>query len=213
MTENRKYLVIILTTVLLAMTACSKSAEDANTQANDDSRDNHSAENSNGNASYDNSNDANEDENTQEDGSDNEPSENKSSNSNDGSKTSDTTENDANINNKKAYLDKLNEMEEADRTASGGDTMVELEKDEEERFQKWDDELNEIYGMLKRQLDTNQMQPLKEEQRDWVKSRDEKAKEASLKYEGGSTETLEYLATQASLTRERCYELVAGYME
>ncbi|MEH7440091.1 lysozyme inhibitor LprI family protein [Neobacillus drentensis] len=73
--------------------------------------------------------------------------------------------------------------------------------------------MNEIYGVLKEQLDTKQMEKLKEEQRKWIKHRDEAAKEASLKYKGGTTEALEYVATQATLTRERCYELVAKYMK
>ncbi|MFJ7970715.1 lysozyme inhibitor LprI family protein [Psychrobacillus sp. NPDC096389] len=114
---------------------------------------------------------------------------------------------------KEEYLKKLNDMEEADRNLVAGTTMVELEEQEVERYKKWDVELNEIYGVLKEQLSKEQMDKLKEEQRNWIKHRDKAAKEASLKYEGGSMESLEYVATQASLTRERCYELVAKYMK
>lgn len=49
-----------------------------------------------------------------------------------------------------------------------------------ERYKNWDKELNEIYGVLKEQMDK-----LIEEQRNWVKQRDEASKEASLKYKGG----------------------------
>ena len=91
--------------------------------------------------------------------------------------------------------------------------MVEMEEQEVERYQNWDKMLNEIYGVLQAQLPSDEMDQLREEQRNWVKHRDEAAKEASLKYEGDTTESLEYVATQASLTRERCYELVAKYME
>ncbi|WP_231686886.1 lysozyme inhibitor LprI family protein [Bacillus sp. JCM 19034] len=111
------------------------------------------------------------------------------------------------------YLKKLNKMEEDDRNEEAKSTVVELEEQETERYTKWDKELNEIYKLLEEQLSKEQMDSLREEQRDWITSRDETAKEASLKYEGGSTESLEYVATQASLTRERCYELVASYME
>lgn len=114
---------------------------------------------------------------------------------------------------KEEYLKKLNEMEEADRNLEAGTTMVELKEQEAERYKKWDVKLNEIYGVLKEQLSTEQMDTLREEQRNWVKNRDEVAKEASLKYQGGSMESLEYVATQASLTRDRCYELVAKYMK
>ncbi|TQR17482.1 lysozyme inhibitor LprI family protein [Psychrobacillus soli] len=114
---------------------------------------------------------------------------------------------------KEEYLKKLNEMEEADRNTEAGTTMVELKEQEAERYRKWDVELNEIYGVLKEQLSTEQMDKLREEQRNWLIRRDEIAKEASLKYKGGSMESLEYVATLASLTRERCYELVAKYMK
>lgn len=113
---------------------------------------------------------------------------------------------------KEEYLKKLNDMEDADRHEKPGKTMLEMEKQEEERFRKWDDELNLIYTRLKEELEPEAMEKLREEQREWVLYRDETAKESSLKYEGGSTETLEYVATQAELTRERCYALVAKYM-
>ncbi|OCA87803.1 hypothetical protein A8F94_08140 [Bacillus sp. FJAT-27225] len=113
---------------------------------------------------------------------------------------------------KDEYLKKLNEMEEEDRHSEVGETTVELEKQEAERYKKWDKELNEIYAVLKEQLSPEQMDKVREEQRNWVKERDETAKESSLKYKGGTYEALEYVATQASLTRERCYALVAKYM-
>ncbi|QTD39517.1 lysozyme inhibitor LprI family protein [Sporosarcina sp. Te-1] len=114
---------------------------------------------------------------------------------------------------KEQYLQKLNEMEEADRNGEAGTTTVELENQETERYEKWDAELNRIYGILKEKLSPEQMDQLKEEQRAWMEQRDEEAKKSSLAYQGGTMESLEYVATQASLTRERCYELVAKYME
>ncbi len=116
-------------------------------------------------------------------------------------------------NQKEKYFKKLNSMYESDRNVEVEETMVEMEEQEAERYQNWDKMLNEIYGVLQAQLPSDEMDQLREEQRNWVKHRDEAAKEASLKYEGGTTESLEYVATQASLTRERCYELVAKYME
>lgn len=111
------------------------------------------------------------------------------------------------------YLEKLNEMEEVDRYAEAGTTIADLEEQETERYEKWDQELNTIYGLLTEQLSTEDMDDLREDQRDWIDYRDETAKESSLEYEGGSTEALEYVATQVTLTRERCYLLVAQYME
>lgn len=113
---------------------------------------------------------------------------------------------------KGSYLRKLNEMEEADRNAKAKITMKEMEEQESERYQKWDKELNKIYSVLKKELDPARMEKLRVEQRNWVKNRDVAAKKSSLKYKGGSTETLEYVATQATLTKERCYELAARYL-
>ncbi|PFG12199.1 lysozyme inhibitor LprI family protein [Bacillus sp. es.036] len=122
--------------------------------------------------------------------------------------------NDENVENQKEkYFKKLNSMYESDRNVEVKETMVEMEEQEAERYQNWDKMLNEIYGVLQAQLPSDEMDQLREEQRKWVEHRDEAAKKASLKYEGGTTESLEYVATQASLTRERCYELVAKYME
>jgi uncharacterized protein YecT (DUF1311 family) len=73
--------------------------------------------------------------------------------------------------------------------------------------------LNEIYGALKGQLTPEKMDQLIEEQRNWIKFRDDRALEASLKYKGGTQEQLEYVAVLANLTEKRCYELVANYMK
>ncbi len=116
-------------------------------------------------------------------------------------------------NQREKYLQKLNEMEEADRYEDAGTSMIELEEQEKLRYEKWDKELNEIYGILQEQLSEEEMAKLREEQRNWITYRDETAKESSLKYEGGSYESLEYVATQATLTRDRCYLLVSKYMK
>lgn len=162
-----------------------------------------------GNSSVESNAKSNEQPKVQEDSS-NQPS--TSTNSNNG-ESQDSSNDENTVSQKDQYLKKLNEMEEADRNEEAKSTMVEMEEQEAERYKKWDVALNEIYGVLKEQLDTEQMDQLKEGQRKWIKHRDEAAKEASLKYKGGTTETLEYVATQATLTRERCYELVAKYMK
>lgn len=114
---------------------------------------------------------------------------------------------------KAEYLKKLNGMEESDRNSDAGTTMVEMQEQEEARYKKWDAELNTIYGILEEQLDPDEMEQLRTEQREWITHRDKSAEEASQKYEGGTMAPLEYVATQAELTKERCYELVAEYME
>lgn len=114
---------------------------------------------------------------------------------------------------KEEYLKKLNEMEEADKHTEAKTTISDMEEQEEERYKKWDKVLNEVYGVLKEQLSNEQVDLLREEQRKWIEYRDEAAKEASLEYKGGSMESLEYIATQARLTKERAYKLVANHMK
>jgi uncharacterized protein YecT (DUF1311 family) len=116
---------------------------------------------------------------------------------------------------KAEYLKKLNdkkkEMEEM-RNHPIDDTTFALKKVEGDLYDIWDGLLNEIYGVLKQQLPSEEMDQLRKEQREWIKYRDANAKEASLKYEGGTMEQLEYVAVVNNLTKERCFELVEQYM-
>ncbi|MFA9560608.1 lysozyme inhibitor LprI family protein [Evansella sp. AB-rgal1] len=117
---------------------------------------------------------------------------------------------------KEEYLKKLHDIEkEMEELLENSEATTTLEMEEEivYGYKTWDAELNEIYGTLKEQLSKEQMEKLREEQRDWIKHRDEVAKETSLKFKGGSIESLEYVAKQAALTKERCYELIANYMK
>jgi uncharacterized protein YecT (DUF1311 family) len=114
------------------------------------------------------------------------------------------------------YLKKLNDIKkglaEFDKALETG-TQVEMTQAKGEIFKRWDTVLNEIYGALENQLSTSKFESLREEQHKWLTYRDEVAKENSLKFEGGTMASLEYISTQARVTEERCYELVEGYME
>lgn len=66
--------------------------------------------------------------------------------------------------------------------------------------------------MLEEELSTEKMAHLREEQRNWLNERDDTAKNASLKFEGGTQEQLEYVSVLANLTKERCYELINTYL-
>ncbi|MCA1060374.1 DUF1311 domain-containing protein [Rossellomorea aquimaris] len=79
-------------------------------------------------------------------------------------------------------------------------------------YEKYDDALNEIYALLKKELSPEVMAELKTEQLKWIEEKEEKAEKERLKYEGG---TFEYVAWYISLyesTKDRCYELVEEYM-
>lgn len=62
--------------------------------------------------------------------------------------------------------------------------------------------LNEIYEVLKHQLPTEEMHHLRKEQREWIDYRDNTAKEASLKYKGGTMEQYEYVRVENNLTEK-----------
>lgn len=120
-------------------------------------------------------------------------------------------------NSKEKYLAKIAEVEngikELDPVFENG-TQIELTEAQVEVFERWDTLMNEIYKELEtQQLSPNDMNKLREEQKNWLTSRDEKAAEVASKYEGGSMKNLEYASVQAQLTKERSYELVEKYMK
>ncbi|OHX49923.1 lysozyme inhibitor LprI family protein [Cytobacillus pseudoceanisediminis] len=125
------------------------------------------------------------------------------------------TETDKNMGKKDKYIENLNDIEQAaaEIRNTDDDTTIGMTKSEEEILKKWDQALNEIYQVLEKQLPKSEMEKLRGEQRKWIAYRDETAKEAAKKYEGGTLESLEYIASQAGTTKDRCYELVEGYMK
>ncbi|AND38212.1 MULTISPECIES: lysozyme inhibitor LprI family protein [Cytobacillus] len=217
MEKNKKFLTVLITVALSGvLAACGDSSEESSSQPANNS----SAQNEDGGSTDRDSADSEENEEENSSGSsdntqlnEQENTDNSSAASNDGESVESSNQNENHESNKDEYLKKLNKMEEADRYAEAKTTTAELVEQEAERYRNWDEELNKIYGLLEDQLDKGQMDQLREEQRIWIQQRDEAAKKSSLKYKGGSMEPLEYVATQASLTRERCYLLVAKYMK
>ncbi|MCM3571080.1 lysozyme inhibitor LprI family protein [Neobacillus mesonae] len=217
MKNNRNYLITLLTGILVILAACGDISVESNAKPSKNSP----IQTANGDSSKKESTekdkmtkeDSSEDTGSQRFNDQGESSSNSSTNTNDEeSLKSSNSDSEITEGKKDKFLKKLNEMDRSDRYAEAKTTKVEIEEQETQRYKKWDAALNEIYGVLKEQLRTEQMDKLREEQRNWVKHRDKAAKEASLKYKGGSMESLEYVASQASLTKERCYELVAKYM-
>lgn len=113
------------------------------------------------------------------------------------------------------YLEKVNDTKkETDniRENPSDESTYALKNAEGDIYVIWDERLNEVYTILEEQLPAEEMDQLREEQREWIKHRDHTAKEASLKYEGGTMEQLEYVMTENKLTEERSFELVEEYM-
>lgn len=113
---------------------------------------------------------------------------------------------------KEEYLQMLDEIEAELQNKPIGETQIEMEQFETEAYEIWDDALNKVYGALETQLPPDQMEKVREEQRKWIKLKYENARKEAAQYEGGSMESLTYIATQGKMTKERCYELVENYM-
>jgi uncharacterized protein YecT (DUF1311 family) len=79
-------------------------------------------------------------------------------------------------------------------------------------YEKYDDALNEIYALLKKELSPEVMAELKSEQVKWIKEKEEKAEKERLKYEGGTFENVAWYISLYESTKDRCYELVKEYM-
>lgn len=71
-----------------------------------------------------------------------------------------------------------------------------------------DECLNYIWNLIRYNVETEQYNKILTEQRSWISEKEDKAKEASLEYEGGSIENVIYHETLATLTMERCEELI-----
>ncbi|MGG0741109.1 lysozyme inhibitor LprI family protein [Niallia taxi] len=193
----RKVMVPIAALLLLA--ACNNSATESSTSANNEPENNSISQNE-----------------MQENTNTESAEAASTNNTNTTESEKDSGANDDKVSQKEEYLTKLNakkkEMDEL-RNNPEDDSTYAMKKVEGERYKAWDDLLNEIYGVLQKQLSSEELEQLKQEQREWIENRDSRAKEASLKYEGGTMEQLEYVAVLADLTEERCFALVEGYMK
>ncbi|RDW17316.1 lysozyme inhibitor LprI family protein [Oceanobacillus chungangensis] len=238
MGNNRKILLIMLTVVLAAiLAACGNSSAKSNAKSDNESANNSSTQDANDDSL--NKVITNEDKNITENASEGanhtelenqeNPANHTVTNSNDEDDTADSTATNSNNeesskssnsdieiteSKKEAFQKKLNDTKmKADGMEATDTSTFALKKLENDRWDVWDDLLNEVYGVLENQLSAEDMDHLRDEQRNWIEYRDNSALEASLKYKGGTQEHLEYVSVLANLTEERCYELVEGYMK
>ena len=78
----------------------------------------------------------------------------------------------------------------------------------QQRYNCWDNLLNQTWGVLKRALPEEKMDQLTALQLEWIESRDLAAEEAAGAYEGGSLESMVFSTTAADWTKERVYYLM-----
>lgn len=219
MQNNRKFLMGMLTVVSIILAACGNSSDESSVSSDNQSQNNDATQNTKADSFHaDTSENASITDKTNTDTIDtgnNETNEKVDTSNNELTKEEDSsTNNTASL--KEEYLKKLNDTKkEMDkiRKDSEDEITYALKKVEGDRYDVWDGLLNEVYEVLKKQLSAEEMDQLREEQREWLDYRDNTAKEASLKYKGGTMEQLEYVTVQNNLTEERCFELVESYMK
>ncbi|WP_068676737.1 lysozyme inhibitor LprI family protein [Oceanobacillus sp. Castelsardo] len=217
MKNNKKVLIAIFTLVLVILLVACESSSEESSNASDNQSQNNLSQNTNDDSS--NANTTESVSNIDTSNSDTIVTDHNNTNkTEDTPKNVHTKEEEPSTNYtggrlKEEYLKKLNNAKkEAEELEAVDSSTYALKKIENDRWDIWDEWLNEIYGVLKEQLPPEEMNQLKEEQRNWIKYRDDRALEASLKYKGGTQEHLEYVTVLAILTEERCYELVEEYM-
>lgn len=88
-------------------------------------------------------------------------------------------------------------------TLSYDGLTLEMKEKSSTVLKKWDDALNEIYGVLKLQLSSSEMESLKEERRQWIAIRDAGSEKSASEFEGGTMYELEYTEELGKLTKER----------
>lgn len=87
-------------------------------------------------------------------------------------------------------------------------TQTELNDNSYRMYQIWDVTLNEIWEILKQNLNADDMAALTEEQLNWIAMKEASMKEAGEEVEGGSMYGMVVNQTGAKLTKERVYELL-----
>ncbi|OZU87606.1 hypothetical protein CIL03_16080 [Virgibacillus indicus] len=216
MQTNRKFLIGMLTAVLIILLAACESSSDGSSAAIDKPSQNSSSENANDDSSgTENASNTDMTETDNSDSGDNNANE-KVDTSNDVTAKEENPDTNITASLKEEYLKKLNDAKnkvEEMRKNPIDDTTFALKKVEGDAYDILDGLLNEIYGVLENQLTKEEMDLLRIEQREWLDYRDHTAKEASLKYEGGTMEQYEYVRVENNLTEERCFELVEDYMK
>ena len=87
-------------------------------------------------------------------------------------------------------------------------TQADMNYAAQQKYQVWDEALNQLWRDLKEILSEEEMRQLTNEELQWIKEKEQAALDAAAEYEGGSMYPMVYSATLASLTRERVYELL-----
>ncbi len=87
-------------------------------------------------------------------------------------------------------------------------TTLELKENAGKMYEVSDDCLNYLWNIIRYNVEGEAYEQILAEQRQWVTEKEEAAKAAEAEWEGGSFAPVVYLDTQATMTMERCEELL-----
>ncbi|MCC8027457.1 MAG: DUF1311 domain-containing protein [Clostridium sp.] len=104
----------------------------------------------------------------------------------------------------------IQKMREED-AAESASNVYSIKTSAETELKLWEGEMGTIYNGLLELLSQEDAAALAAEQQEWLKNRDLKAAEGTVR--NSSVESLGYAATLVSLTRDRAYELAGRYEE
>ena len=113
-----------------------------------------------------------------------------------------------------SFQKKLEEVErivEEMRDSEASSNTDSMKRIADYEYRLWDAELNRIYQAIMDLISEKEAEPLREEERQWIRERDQLAKQTAGKFKGGTMESLEYTASLAAATKERAYELLETY--
>lgn len=96
---------------------------------------------------------------------------------------------------------------ELDASLSDDATQSEMNIHSADAFTLWDDELNSLWSRISDLADDDYKATLLDEQRDWIKMKEDQVTFAGAMFEGGTMQPLIENSTAMELTRVRCYEL------
>lgn len=92
-------------------------------------------------------------------------------------------------------------------------TQAEMNETSAELYATWDSALNILWNELKEELPDDEFSKLLDEQREWIKSKEEAVAKAGAEYEGGSMYSLVVNMEAADITEKRVNELYEMYQQ
>jgi uncharacterized protein YecT (DUF1311 family) len=92
-------------------------------------------------------------------------------------------------------------------------TQAEMNEASSELYATWDSALNILWNELKEELPDDEFSKLLEEQREWIKAKEDAVAKAGAEYEGGSMHSMAVNMEAADITEKRVNELYEIYQQ